>query len=398
MASPTIFNPTPTLPALITNPPTAQFTPGPGCIDPDDHWVVVTSCAAFAIGENYDLYPSSPWLTCQLTQFGPPENAPASCFEPYSAQTIVGAETTYYSGCPSGYTDASVGSFSRSDGLETEYYGYCCPTQYNFNVENLSTGGDYMEFTTERDGISYDVGYPLPGCATSYISELSGQEIAVQTDFNTYGWEKRQVANVPWDYEYGTMYAEAQYYSYTVFYSTHTCYQDCNGWYEYYFSGSSEPPFTVVDTGPATTTPVDAPTTTSSEGDVETPPPPPPPPVEETSQSEVPFSTSSIEISSTFSTEIPVPSSVAETGEPSSTTEDAQTTPSPTGKGSPTSTILILPTLTLTPSVSSGNTSVSFTSSSLPSSTTLSVPTGAAASTAPTRLVLLGLVVLLIAL
>ncbi|KAI0405042.1 hypothetical protein F4802DRAFT_194497 [Xylaria palmicola] len=246
MASPTVFDPNPALPAVITSPPTAQFTPGPGCVDPEDHWAVVTSCAAVALGEN-SLSPSPDWLTCQVTQFGPPENGPASCHVPYSAQTVVDAETRFYSGCPSGYTGASTLLFTYSSGLESDVNVLCCPTQYNFNVDDYFTG-DNMRFTTERDGVAYSVVYPLPGCATSYVKELSGKEIAVQTAYNTYGWEKRQVENVPWDYQAGTMYAEIQSYGYTVFHSTHTCYQDCRGWHDYYFSGSVQPPFTAVDT------------------------------------------------------------------------------------------------------------------------------------------------------
>ncbi|KAI0811531.1 hypothetical protein GGR55DRAFT_104971 [Xylaria sp. FL0064] len=382
MTSPTIFFPTPTLPAVITNPPTAVFTPGPGCIDPDDHWVVVTSCAAFAIGENYSLYPSPDWLTCQLTQFGPPQNGPASCFEPYEAQTVAEAVTSFYSGCPSGYTGASTLTLSHSDGLETDYDVYCCPTQYNFNVNHLFTGG-YREFTTERDGISYDVGYPLPGCATSYIEELSGKEIAVQTDFNTYAWEKRQVANVPWDYLYGTMYAEVAFFSYTVFHSTHTCYQDCYGWYNYYFSGSSEPAFTVPDT-PATTTPVEEPTMTqptSSEGDGEntssSPPPPPPPPAEETSAVEESHSPS-----------------FRETEGPSTTPGGTQTTSSPAGEDSPPVTTSDEPVPTSTPNPSKGNTTASYSSQTPPSSTIATVPTGAATVVIPAGLVLLGMMLI----
>ncbi|KAI1756859.1 hypothetical protein F4782DRAFT_484384 [Xylaria castorea] len=371
MASPTVFFPTPTLPASITSPPTAQFTPGPGCIDPEDHWVVVTSCAAIALGEDYSLSPSPDWLTCQLTQFGPPQNGPASCYVPYSAQTVVDAETRFYSGCPSGYAGASTLSISRADRLETYFDVFCCPTQYNFNADDYFTGGGgYMEFTTERDGVSYSVGYPLPGCATSHISELSGSEIAVQTQFNTHGWEKRQIANVPWDYLYGTMYAEIQSYSYTVFHGTHTCYQDCSGWHNYYFSGSVEPPFTAIDTVPVTTTPVEGPTTTaptSSEGETGTPP------IEETGTTPV-----------------------EETDGPSTPPAGAQTTSSPTGEDTPPTTSSIELTPTPTPSGSNGN--ITSSSPSPPSSTTSDVLTGTAAVVTPTLLVLLGLFLSLIAL
>ncbi|KAI1132590.1 hypothetical protein F5Y10DRAFT_230909 [Nemania abortiva] len=362
MAPQTYFLPTPTLPAVITSPPTAQFTPGPGCVDPEDHWVVVTSCFAFALGEYYSLSPSPDWLTCQLTQFGPPENAPASCFMPYSAQTVVDAETRFYSDCPSGYSGATTLTWSRDDGLETDFNVFCCPTQYNFDVNHYFTDNT-EEFITERDGVSYSAEYPLPGCAASYISELSGKEIAVQTDLNTYAWEKRQVANVPWDYERDTMYAEAQSYSYSVFHGTHTCYQSCQSWYDYYFSGGPEPSFTVPDMVPVTTTPLEEPTTTapaSSESEVETPP-------------------------------------VEETSVPSTSPTDAQTFSSPNGEDVPPVTSSIEPTPTPTPTPNESNENATSSSQS-PPSTTSDITTGSAAVVTTTRLVLLGLFVSLIAL
>lgn len=118
----------------------------------------------------------------------------------------------------------------------------------------------YTAFTTERDGASYNVVYGLPFCAASSISELSGSEIAVQTLVSTQGWEKRQIANVLWDYQRDTMYAGWQAYSYTIFHGTHTCYQDCSGWHDYYFSGGVEPSFTV----PVASTTVEEPTITAS--------------------------------------------------------------------------------------------------------------------------------------
>lgn len=131
MASVTFYNPTPTLPALITEPPTAQFTPGPGCVDPEDHWAVVTSCFAIALEDDYETYSSPDWLTCQVTEFGPPPGA-TSCFVPYKAGTVVDEVTTYYSGCPSAYTTASTYAISYSEGgeegAERIEVAYCCPT------------------------------------------------------------------------------------------------------------------------------------------------------------------------------------------------------------------------------------------------------------------------------
>ncbi|KAF2971687.1 hypothetical protein GQX73_g1865 [Xylaria multiplex] len=365
MASPTIFEPTLTLPAVVTSPPTIQFTPGPGCIDPEDHWVVVTSCYADALGEFYSISPSPDWLTCQVTQFGPPQNGPSSCFVPYSAQTVIDAETRFYSGCPSGYTGASSASYSWSDGALTDFNVYCCPTQYNFNVDGFRTG-NYKEFTTERDGVSYAAGHPLPLCATSYVSELSGRDIAVQTAYNTYAWEKRQVENVQWDYEHGTMYAEALNFGYTVFHSTHTCYGPCYDWYSYYFSGGTLPPFTVGDT-PPTTTAVEEPTITT--------------PISSGSPIE---GTSPVEESS----------SIEETVGPSTTPASTQATSSPTGEDITPTTSSIGPTSMAITGEGNGNT----TSSSPPSSTTSDTSIGAAVAVGPTRFVLLGLFMFLIVL
>ncbi|KAI0118718.1 hypothetical protein GGR51DRAFT_497386 [Nemania sp. FL0031] len=366
MASVTFYQPTPTLPAIITNPPTAQFTPGPGCVDPEDNWVVVTSCFAIALGQGQQSYSSPDWLTCQVTQFGPPQNGPSSCFLPWEAGTAVNEVTTYFSGCPSGYSAAATTAYSYSLEDERQEIAYCCPTQYPFVVNNV----DAIDTTTERDGVTWSIVYPLPRCAASYVDELSGKQLAVQTAYNTYGWEKRQVANVQWDYLYDTLYAEMIYQSYTVFHGTHTCYEfvNCFSWHSYYFSGGPMPSFTVPDNIPAQTTPVEDPAPTSSISEVETPSPEQTPPVE----------TPPVE-------------------QPSTSPADGQNTPTPTEEDSSpsTSSIESLPTLTILPGGSSGNgTSPSQSSSSSstqsPSSTESIVPEGAAGVIAPSRVIFLG--------
>ncbi|KAI1358314.1 hypothetical protein F5Y08DRAFT_322100 [Xylaria arbuscula] len=371
MATVTFYNPTPTLPAIITEPPTAQFTPGPGCVDPEDHWAVVTSCFAIALEDNYETYSSPDWLTCQVTEFGPPPGMP-SCTIPYEAGTVVDEVTTYYSGCPSAYTAASTYAYSYKEGgeegAERIEVAYCCPTQYDFSVYE----GNGVESTTERDGVTWSVIYPLPGCAASYVKELSGKDLAVQTAFNTYAWEKRQLANVPWDYSHDTLFAELVYQSYTVFHSTHTCYEfeNCFSWHSYYFSGGPMPSFTVPDNVPAMTTSVDDPAPTSSGSEVETPTPEETTPVEEPS------------------------SSIEQTSVPSTPSEDGQTTVTPTGEDSipsPSSSVDSTPTST---PIASGSSN----SSQSPSATTSTVPEGAAGVLTPNRLVAFGFLLSLLAL
>jgi hypothetical protein len=122
--------PTPTLPAIITDPPTAQFTPGPGCIDPDNNWVIITSCYAYPLDLAYTALPSPDWLTCQLTQFGPAwvVDSASPCYQPTS--TVVDNRPTYYAGCPSGYDAVSSGQYTLASGAGSAvaYNTLCCPT------------------------------------------------------------------------------------------------------------------------------------------------------------------------------------------------------------------------------------------------------------------------------
>ncbi|KAJ2992304.1 hypothetical protein NUW58_g2213 [Xylaria curta] len=347
MASVTFFNPTPTLPAIITEPPISQFTPGPDCVDPNDHWVVITSCFAIAS----EALPSPDWLTCAVTQFGPPQNGDISCYLP--TKTTVDDIATYYSGCPSGYSTAAEDGYSYNGGARSIKIVHCCPTQYHFKPYT----GNGVDTTTVRDGVEWSVAYPLPRCVASYVDELEGKEIAVRTQLNTGGWEKRQLETISWDWRYDTMFAEDQVFSYTVFHSTHTCYDflECINWSSYYFSGGPLPSFTIPDSVPITTTPAVESTPTTTVGEIETPSPEETP-IEEPS----PYSTGSADSDST-----PVISSVQS-----------------------------IPTPTLSPGGSSGN--VTFSQS--PSSTVSIVPEGAARVLSPTRFALLGLFMSLAAL
>ncbi|KAI0189030.1 hypothetical protein F4808DRAFT_47280 [Astrocystis sublimbata] len=204
-------------------------------------------------------------------------------------------------------------------------------SQYAFQVYS----GDGVDTTTERDGVTWSVAYSLPGCAASFVEELSGKELAVQTAFNTNAWEKRQLANVRWDYEQGTMFAEMIQQVYTVLHNTHTCwgFDNCYDWQSYYFSGGPMPSFTVPDNLPAMTSSVEEPTLipSPSAGDVEIP---------------LPEATSAIEEPSSS-----VESPVEETSEPFTPSVDGQNTLTPTTDDRTPPTSLVGSTPTSTPMV-----------------------------------------------
>lgn len=122
-------------PATITPAPTAQYTPAPGCLDPENLWIVTTSC--YITSPTYIGPDSTPgWLTCSVTNFGAPDWRDPSCYLPYPQKTTSGAESWFYDGCPSGYTAVAT---STGPGYDTFQYsiGYydaiyystaCCPT------------------------------------------------------------------------------------------------------------------------------------------------------------------------------------------------------------------------------------------------------------------------------
>lgn len=82
---------------------------------------------------------------------------------------------------------------------------------------------------------------PMPDCYATSIKQLSGKTLPMQTTSNTQPWEKRQEQNqatpptVTWDYEKGTLYALPQIAAHTVFMGTHTCYEACSSWMEFYY-------------------------------------------------------------------------------------------------------------------------------------------------------------------
>ncbi|KAI1181184.1 hypothetical protein F4777DRAFT_573256 [Nemania sp. FL0916] len=217
MAAVTDFVPTPTtLPASITSPPTIQFTPPPACNDPANNWVVTTSC--YLELPHTIAYPD--WLTCTVSQFGNPTDL--SCDVPLPTESpsyldapkvTIDGVVSYYASCPSGYSTARVASYPGYYTWDytdvhfdaTEYNIGCCPTQYNFDIPAYSD--DPRQHTiTQHDGTDYSLFiYPLPGCAATSISQLSGKEIPAQTWSNTQPWDKRQAQTISWDYEHGTI-------------------------------------------------------------------------------------------------------------------------------------------------------------------------------------------------
>ncbi|KAK7961007.1 hypothetical protein PG988_012221 [Apiospora saccharicola] len=149
---------------------------------------------------------------------------------------------------------------------------YLCNRAYPFQLGAQNQG---QTSSTSHDGRSYGVFvYPMPGCYATSIKVLSGgKELTLQTTSNSKAWDKRQEAPEPtpaavtWDYEGGTMYALPQYVSHTVFMGTHTCYESCDEWQQFYYPDGTGAP------GTPNTEAGDVTMARPSETDVSLPPP-----------------------------------------------------------------------------------------------------------------------------
>ncbi|KAH8201103.1 hypothetical protein TruAng_004730 [Truncatella angustata] len=261
---PYTWTPTYTYPSTITPTPTLHYTPPASCVDPDNLWVVTTSCyltaptQIFRGGGNQ----TPDWLACTPTMVGAPGwYLRAPCSMPLS--TVQEADTLYYSGCPSGYTAISTGS---SQGwYDTSRYNSGCA--YSFTTGPTNEG---QSTTTVHDGMTYGLFvYPLPRCYATSVDALSGKEVPMHTTSDTMAWDKRQEGDawpttVSWDYARGTVWAQAQYAGYTVLMGTHTCYESCSTWLDYYYPDRTggATPATATTVQPSSTSTGDA----SSEG------------------------------------------------------------------------------------------------------------------------------------
>ncbi|KAK3328259.1 hypothetical protein B0T19DRAFT_185954 [Cercophora scortea] len=250
--------PTPTLSAYAppTTPPLTTFEPPASCVADDAHlWLVTTSC--------YLPWPieTPDWLECTMTVAGDPNQQNTDCYGHYGTPPpSPDSTTTYYSGCPAGYTAAGS---SITKPFDTTWAGYsyetydiaatsftCCPDNYYFTNGGI-IGSPYS--VTTHNGASYTVTYyPLPSCTAERITRLAGQAVTMSQYWDNRVMDKRDVpvlaerqgawegttldgvVTKTWDLARDTLYAKEQYYQYTVFHGTHTCYENC----EQYFSSS----------------------------------------------------------------------------------------------------------------------------------------------------------------
>lgn len=241
--------------------PTTQFSPAPSCLSDSNLWLVSTSCQLL---EGREVFKPS-WLECAITELGDPDIYNKECYRRGSATAGVDGTTSFYAGCPAGYTTASESTrrpFDRRQhgdaSGETISYDVvasvvmCCPDgDYSFQYS------DVLTTTTTHDGSQRLVDmYPMPLCVATSVQKLSGRDVELTLTENdrALGKKKRQeetagpaVTTRPWDYDGGLLFAEAAQASVTVFHGTYSCLEACDNYFTYSYN-NTDPNYTPAST------------------------------------------------------------------------------------------------------------------------------------------------------
>ncbi|KAK3685156.1 hypothetical protein B0T22DRAFT_442349 [Podospora appendiculata] len=184
---------------------------------------------------------------CTLNVAGDPNQQNANCYDHYGTPPpSPDSTTTYYSGCPAGYT---VAASSVTKPFDTTWARYKYET-YDIRLANGGILG-LPYSVTSHNGVRYTVTYyPLPSCTGDRIMRLADTAVSMSRFWDNRIMDKRNVLEEQqsawegttldgvltkvWDLARDTLYAKEQYYHYTVFHGTHTCYDNC----DQYFSSS----------------------------------------------------------------------------------------------------------------------------------------------------------------
>ncbi|KAK3682036.1 hypothetical protein B0T22DRAFT_274973 [Podospora appendiculata] len=237
-------------------PPLTRFNPPSSCAaDESNMWLRTMACSILAPDRTPD------WLECAITQV---DNLSAQGCNMGSAPRTYGSDgtMTWFSACAEGY---SIASTHTSKPFDTTYYDghnplpitsatwnavattlYCCPSgDYDFSyLSSQSTS------STTHDKASYTLLFSsFPECVATKVSNLVGKQLTL-----TESWSFSSAANAvgtanpwpvttaEWDMR-NTLYAHVLPVTYTVFHQTHTCYEDCDGYFtsSYYNTDPNAP-------------------------------------------------------------------------------------------------------------------------------------------------------------
>lgn len=240
--------------------PTTQFSPAPSCLGDSNLWLVSTSCHVLDGRE----IAKPTWLECAITELGEPDVYNKDCYRRGSATAGDDGTTSFYVGCPAGYTIASKFTYrpfdERRAPASREPISYdvvasvvmCCPDgDYSFQYSDVlttTTTWDYRQQLVDM--------YPMPLCVATSVQSLSGKDVELTLTADDRAWDKKKrqeetaglvVTTRPWNYEGGLLFAQAAQASMTVFHGTYSCLEGCNDYFTSSYN-NTDPNYTQTST------------------------------------------------------------------------------------------------------------------------------------------------------
>lgn len=245
--------------------PTTQFNPAPSCLTDSNLWLVSTSCQLL---EGREIVKPT-WLECAITELGEPNVYNKECYRRGSATAGDDGTTSFYVGCPAGYTTASESTYRPFDerqygpsSEEARTYDVvasvvmCCPDgDYSFQYSDVLT-----TTTTYDDRQRLVDMYAMPLCVATSVQTLSGRDVELTLTEDDRAWDKKKrqeetggpaVTTRPWDYESGLLFAQAAQAEVTVFHGTYSCLEACNDYFTYSYN-NTDPNYNPTATATAT--------------------------------------------------------------------------------------------------------------------------------------------------
>lgn len=244
--------------------PTTQFSPAPSCLGDSNLWLVSTSCHVLA-GQEI-AKPS--WLECAITELGEPDVYNKECYRRGSATAGDDGTTSFYVGCPAGYTTASESTYRPFDerqygdtSREAKSYDVvasvvmCCPDgDYSFQYSDVLTTTTTYDYRQQLVDM-----YPMPLCVATSVQTLSGRDVELTLTEDDRAWDKKKrqeetagpaVTTRPWDYEGGLLFAQVAQAEVTVFHGTYSCLEACDDYFTYSYN-NTDPNYTPTSTAPS---------------------------------------------------------------------------------------------------------------------------------------------------
>lgn len=253
--------------------PTTQFSPAPSCLSDSNLWLVSTSCQLL---EGREILKPT-WLECAITELGEPDVYNKDCYRRGSATAGDDGTSSFYVGCPAGYTTASESTHRPFDerkygdtSREAKSYDVvasvlmCCPEgDYSFQYSDVLTTTTTYDYRQQLVDM-----YPMPLCVATSVQTLSGRDVELTLTEDDRAWDKKKrqeetagpaVTTRPWDYEGGLLFAQVAKAEVTVFHGTYSCLEACDDYFTYSYN-NTDPNYT------PTSTASDTPTSTAPSG------------------------------------------------------------------------------------------------------------------------------------